>query len=190
MRRLFIGQSLDSMAGMDGEVWSGKLDFSLLRPIDIQFQATFRYWQPLVIIDLLIGFGIIGTAIYQLGHVVTISNLIAFLLSLSLGVMIMYAILLGLSGLVFWSPGFLFTWIFDALFQLARYPVGLYPGWLKMLLTWVIPVGIMTTFPAQALVGSLTNKLLSIEILVASLFLIGASILFHAAIKRYASASS
>jgi len=115
---------------------------------------------------------------------------IAFLLSLSFGEIIMYAILLGFSGLVFWSPGFLFTWIFDALFQLARFPVGLYPGWLRMVLTWVIPVGIMTTFPAQALAGSLTTRFLLIEILASIIFLIGTSILFRAGIKRYASASS
>ena len=30
----------------------------------------------------------------------------------------------------FWSPGFLFTWVFDAVFQLARYPVGFYPIYL------------------------------------------------------------
>jgi len=42
----------------------------------------------------------------------------------------------------------------------------------------------------QALAGSLTTRLLLIEILVSSLFLIGSSILFRAAKKRYASASS
>ena len=35
--------------------------------------------------------------------------------------------------------------------QMARYPVGVYPGWLRMVLTWIIPVGLMTTLPAQAL---------------------------------------
>jgi hypothetical protein len=57
------------------------------------------------------------------------------------GVTILYAILLAFTGLVFWSPGFLFTWVFDGVFQMARYPVGLYPGWLRLALTWVVPVG-------------------------------------------------
>jgi ABC-type uncharacterized transport system permease subunit len=47
-------------------------------------------------------------------------------------VTIRYAILLALIGLVFWSPGFPFTWVFNGVFQMARYPAGLYPagrGW-------------------------------------------------------------
>ena len=190
LRRLFIGPSLDSMAGMDGEVWSGKFDFSLLRPVDIQFQASFRYWQPLAAVDLTIGLSVIGFAVDQLGSTFAFSSLCAFLLSITFGIVIMYSILLGLSGLVFWSPGFLFTWIFDSLFQLARYPVGLYPWWLRMMLTWVIPVGVMTTFPAQALSGSLTIKTLILEILLALILLVGTSLFFRAGIRRYASASS
>jgi hypothetical protein len=44
------------------------------------------------------------------------------------GATILYAILLAFTGLVFWSPGSLFTWVFNGVFQMARYPVGLYPG--------------------------------------------------------------
>jgi ABC-2 type transport system permease protein len=44
LRNLFIGPSLDALAGMDGEVWSGNLDFTLIRPVNIQFLASFRRW--------------------------------------------------------------------------------------------------------------------------------------------------
>ena len=50
----------------------------------------------------------------------------------------------------------LFTWVFDGIFQMARYPVGMYPGWLRLVLTWIVPVGVITTVPAQALTGSLS----------------------------------
>ena len=69
---------------------------------------------------------------------------------------IAYAILLAFAGLVFWSPEVLFTWVFNGVFQMARYPVGMYPGWLKLVLTWVIPVGVITTLPAEALSGVLS----------------------------------
>ena len=36
---------------------------------------------------------------------------------------------------------------------MGRYPVGLYPGWLRLVMTWIVPVGVMTTVPAQALTG-------------------------------------
>ena len=190
LRRLFIGPSLETLAGMDGEVWSGKLDFTLLRPIDIQFLATFRYWQPLALIDLALGLGVLGIAMAQLGQALTLVRLVSFLVTLFFGVTTLYAILLAFAGMVFWSPGFLFTWIFDSLFQMARYPVGLYPGWLRFLLTWIIPVGIMTTIPAQALTGLLTPNIWLSSVVLSILFLTGASILFRIGLRRYASASS
>ena len=71
---------------------------------------------------------------------------------------------------------------------MARYPVGLYPGWLRLLLTWVVPVGIMTTVPAEALTGALSPSRLAGSTALA--LLIGASALFRFGVRRYASASS
>ncbi len=36
LRGLFIGPGLDALAGMDGEIWAGKFDFVLLRPVNTQ----------------------------------------------------------------------------------------------------------------------------------------------------------
>ncbi len=190
LRALFIGPSLEALAGMDGEVWSGKLDFTLVRPVDVQFLASFRTWRPLNLLDLALGLGVLGVAVAQLGHTLTLADLAAFILTLAAGLLILYAILLAFAGLVFWSPGFLFTWIFDAFFQMARYPVGLYPGWLRLTLTWIIPVGLMTTIPAQALTGALTPALLAGSLLAAAVFCAGATAIFRSGLRRYASASS
>jgi len=104
--------------------------------------------------------------------------------------LILYAVLLTFSALVFWSPGVLFTWIFDGLFQMARYPMGMYPGWLQMVLTWLVPVGLITTVPAQTLTGSLNAGMLAASLGFALVMLIFGSLLFHKGLRRYASASS
>jgi ABC-2 type transport system permease protein len=190
LRELFIGPSLESLAGMDGEIWTGTFDFTLLRPVDIQFLASFRYWRPLALIDLALGLGVLGTATVQLGHTLTLEQIAAFLIALGAATTILYSILLAFSALVLWSPGFLFTWVFNGLFQMARYPVTLYPGWLRLMLTWVVPVGMMTTVPAQALAGELTLAMLMGSVGLAAVLLAGASSLFRLGLRRYASASS
>jgi ABC-2 type transport system permease protein len=190
LRRLFIGPSLEALAGMDGEVWTGMLDFTLLRPVDIQFQASFRHWQPLALIDLILGMGVIGVSVIQMGNQITLYQGAQFMIALFFSITTLYSLLLAFAGMVFWSPGFLFTWIFDSVFQIARYPIGLYPGWLRLILTWIIPVGIITTIPAQALTGTLTNSMMFIGVGLSMCFLIGASILFRTGLQRYASASS
>jgi ABC-2 type transport system permease protein len=190
LRGLFIGPSLDALAGLGGEIWSGQFDFTLLRPVDVQFLASFRHWRPLALIDLALGLGVLGTAVVRLETPLTLARTATFLIALGAGVTILYAILLAFTSLVFWSPALLYTWIFDAVFQMARYPVGLYPGWLRLALTWVVPVGVMTTVPAQALAGELSARMLIGSVALATALLVGASALFRFGLRRYASASS
>jgi ABC-2 type transport system permease protein len=76
------------------------------------------------------------------------------------------------------------------IFQLARYPVGLYPAWLRLVLTWIIPVGLMTTIPVQAINGELSPGMLLGCVVFALTLLFGASLMFHWGLQKYTSASS
>jgi ABC-2 type transport system permease protein len=190
LRGLVMGPSLDSLAGMDGEVWRGEFDFTLLRPVRTQFLVSVRKWRLLALFDLLLGALVLGTAVFNLHTTLTITQILSFLLALTAGLLILYAILLAAASLVFWNPGFMITWVFDSIFQMARYPVGIYPGWLRLVLTWIIPVGIITTIPAAALSGELLPGLLIGSLIFALLLVGGASLLFRTGLRRYASASS
>jgi ABC-2 type transport system permease protein len=190
LRGLFIGPSLETLGGMEGDIWSGRFDFVLLRPIDTQFLVSLRQWRWFSLIDLALGVGVIIAAVTQLGQALSFVQIVAFLGTMFASVTVLYAILLIFTALVFWGPGLLFTWVFDAIFQLARYPIGVYPGWLQFALTWIIPVAVLTTIPAQALTGDITPGVLIASLALATLLLIGASVLFRVGLRRYASASS
>ncbi len=190
LRGLFIGPGLEALAGMDGEIWSGKFDFVILRPLDTQALVSLRKWRVYALFDLLLGLGVFITAITRLGGSLTAGRMAIFVVTLLCGVAILYAILLIFSALVFWSPGVLFTWIFDGLFQMARYPMGMYPGWLRMVLTWIVPVGLITTVPAEALTGVLNPWMLAASLTLAIGLMVAGSALFQKGLRRYSSASS
>jgi ABC-2 type transport system permease protein len=190
LRGLFIGPGLESLAGMDGEIWTGAFDFTVLRPVDTQFIVSFRKWRMFALLDLLLGLGVLAVAVFQLGVSLSAWQVVSFVLTLLAGVLILYAILLVFAALIFWSPGVLFTWVFDGLFQMARYPLGMYPGWLRLVLTWIVPVGVITTIPAQALTGTLSLPGLLASLGLAAVLVTAASFLFRMGLKRYASASS
>jgi ABC-2 type transport system permease protein len=190
LRGLFIGPSLEALGGMEGDIWSGRFDFVLLRPIDTQFLVSLRQWRWFSLIDLALGVGVIIAAITQLGQVLSIGQVLAFLVAMFASVAVLYGILLIFTALVFWGPGMLFTWVFDGIFQLARYPIGVYPGWLQFALTWIIPVAVLTTIPAQALTGEITPGALIASLALATVLLLGASALFRFGLRRYKSASS
>lgn len=190
LRSLFIGPGFEALAGMEGDIWSGKFDFTLLRPLNTQVLVSLHKWRLYSIFDLVLGIGVLVAAILNMQVSLTAWQVIIFLLALTSGILILYAILLTFSALVFWSPGVLFTWIFDGLFQMARYPMGMYPGWLRMILTWVVPVGMITTVPAEALTGSLNVWMVVASLSFALIMLVIGSLLFRKGLHRYASASS
>jgi ABC-2 type transport system permease protein len=190
LRDWFISPSLDSLVGMDGEVWRGEFDFTLLRPVNTQFLASFRHWRLFALFDLLLGLIVLIAAATRLESAPGGMEWAGFLIALCAAMTVLYAILLAFASLVFWNPGFLFTWVFGGLFQMARYPVGVYPGGLRLVLTWIVPVGFITTVPARALSNDLPASLLIGGLIFAVALLIGASWLFRGGLRRYASASS
>lgn len=190
VRGLFISPSFDSLAGMDGEIWTGAFDFTILRPVNPQFFASFRKWRLFALLDLVLGVGVLIIAVIKLGVALSVWQILFFLFMLVIGMSILYAILLIFAALIFWSPGVLFTWVFDGLFQMARYPANIYPGWLRMVLTWIMPVGVITTFPARALTDAITPVELGVSLLLAVVLFAVASILFRVGLRKYASASS
>jgi len=190
LRNLVIGPSLDALAGMDGEVWSGRLDFTLIRPVDTQFLTSFRKWRLFSLFDMGLGLGVLGIASARIGIGWAPERWLAFLGGLIAGGAILYAILLAFTALVFWGPGVMFIWVFDGVFQMARYPLGLYPGWLRLILTWVLPVGIITTVPTGALTGVTSSAMLAGMIALAVVLVIASSVLFRFGLRQYKSASS
>jgi ABC-2 type transport system permease protein len=60
----------------------------------------------------------------------------------------------------------------------------------RTLLTFVIPVGLMTTFPAMALLGTLGGDNLVLALALGASFLAMSRFVWTRAVARYASASS
>jgi ABC-2 type transport system permease protein len=46
--------------------------------------------------------------------------------------------------------------LFEGLYAAGRWPVGIYPNWLRLGLTFIVPVAFAVTVPAEALTGRLT----------------------------------
>jgi ABC-2 type transport system permease protein len=183
LRSLFIGPGFDALMGMEGEIGQGRFDFTLLRPVNTQFFVSFRKWKLFSLFDLALALGVIIYSLAASSQTFDLSRVAMFIFTTLCGLVVLYSVLLIFSSLAFWSPGFFFNWAFDAMFQMARYPVELYPGWLRLILTWVIPVGVMTTIPVKSLTGGLTAGTLFGSLVLAGL-------LFHLGIRRYGSASS
>jgi ABC-2 type transport system permease protein len=187
---LVTGPSLNKLAGMGGEIESGAFDFVLLKPVPVQFHISVRVWSLWSIFNILVSITIMGIAVHRLGISYNMGELAAFLLSLFLSQVLLYSILLILSSVAFWYRGTFLLWVMNDVMQAGRYPVGIYPGFIKLVLTWIIPVGFIVTVPAEILAGKVDYFVLAGGVLLAIVLFLAATVLFRKSLGKYTSASS
>lgn len=80
--------------------------------------------------------------------------------------------------------------IYRDVVELGKFPVDIYKEPIKSILTFVVPVGIMITFPAKFIFGILSPIWTLVSITIGFLIFIGAIRFWNFALKRYESASS
>lgn len=189
LKNLFIGPSLQSIAGMDGDLWTGRFDFTLLKPVPVQFYVSFRNWNPWAVMDIIAALVILGIAVSRLGETVTLPGVGLFLASLLISLVLVYSVMLFLISGAFRYLGAPLVWIYDSLIQMGRFPVSVYPGVFKLVLTWVVPVGFIVTVPAEVLSGVTGLVKPLVGGLLALVMFTAASRFFKSGLKKYSGAS-
>lgn len=77
--------------------------------------------------------------------------------------------------------------IYRDITSLGRFPMSLYQEPIRSIFTFIIPVGIMTSFPAQMLIGTLSWDRFILSFVISSMLFVGAMWLWKFALKRYQS---
>jgi ABC-2 type transport system permease protein len=134
----------------------GTLDFILIKPISSQFIVSTRHIRVSQAAQVVLGLGLVGAGVVRIGEQVGLGEALAFTLTLGCGVALVYCLLLVLSTLSFWFVRVEnLLAIFWSFIDAGRFPVDIYPGWLRVTLSTVVPIGIAVTLPAQAIAGRL-----------------------------------
>jgi ABC-2 type transport system permease protein len=80
--------------------------------------------------------------------------------------------------------------LWHGIYDSGRWPVTIYPGWLRISLTYLVPIAFAVTVPAEVLTGRLTLETLAI----ATAFAVGLVLFsrwwWRFGLKRYSGASA
>jgi len=176
-------------------VRTGDLDFYLLKPIDEQFLVTCREIDWSSAANVLMGMGVMASALYEMGWKFDLGRVAIFALLFLCGVMIAYSFLVALTSIAVWFKRnqslYELWWLFTSL---MRYPREIFSGSLAEQLGWVftyvLPILVVVSVPADALVRVFQPRLAAFmaAVAIASMFLTRK--FFRAALQRYRSASS
>ncbi len=80
--------------------------------------------------------------------------------------------------------------IFQSMYEAGRWPVSLYPGWLRFGLTFIVPVAFATTVPAEALTGRLSWETLLGAVALAAVLLLVSRGFWRLGLRHYSGASA
>jgi ABC-2 type transport system permease protein len=169
----------------------GTLDFVLLKPADAQFLVSTARFMPWRAVDLLAGLAIFAVAFVRMGRAPSAAAVAAALLLLGCASLVLYSLWILVISAAFHvvkidNLSYLFSSIFDA----ARWPVSVFRGVLRFVFTFVIPLALMTSYPALALLGKLDATLAAQALGGAVGFALLARVVWLRSIARYTSASS
>ncbi len=134
----------------------GTLDYTFLMPASSQALISIRrivVWQAF---NIIIAAGLIIGGLALTGGGVTVGSLISFVALMISGMTLIYSLWIVLISLTFWFTKFdNNVTLLQALIDTGRYPATVYPIWLRVLITFVVPIAVATTVPLQALRGEL-----------------------------------
>ncbi|MGL5825802.1 MAG: ABC-2 family transporter protein, partial [Nocardioides sp.] len=187
IRQAFLEPNLERMTEY---VRRGTLDHVLTQPVDSQVLVSLRHVGMHNFVDPVLGLVLVGVGLGVAGQTPSVADAGAFTLVLLAGVALLYALELGLMALAVLLVGAdeLGTVSFS-LVELSRFPVQAYRQPLQTLLV-VVPVALLTTVPAEALLGRLPWWWLVASPSAAAAGVVLASLAWRASLRRYTGASS
>jgi ABC-2 type transport system permease protein len=173
------------------QIRDGTFDFVLTKPINVQFIASLRNVVVWRLSDVLIGLGLIAYALAQMHIVPSVAQIALFVSMLLAATLIVYSLWLSMVSLAFWFVRLdNFTELFYGFYEAGRYPVSIYRGVVRVVLTFIVPIAFVTTFPASVLLGRIDQTMIAVGFALAAILFVVSNRVWNFAIRHYSSASS
>lgn len=170
----------------------GELDYYLVQPVNVLFRVA---CQTVDILDFLTAIPVAALTFWALGQLPAVDlapgRILLYLLLTANGVAIAFAIHVVVAAIAVATQQMENTiWLYRDLMVLGRFPVDIYAPGLRLFLTCVVPIAVMTSFPAKAILGLLAWPWVVFAIILSFLSVLGALMLWRWCLARYTSVSS
>ncbi len=178
-----------SLVSVVEHIRKGTLDFVLVKPADAQFLVSTARFQPWRAMNVLTSLVIFAWGFHELGRPPSAGAVAASAFSAAAAVAVLYSLWIITVSAAFYVVRIdNLTNLFNAVFDAARWPIGVFRGAVRVVFTFVVPLALMTTVPAEALLGTLAPSVLAASAGGAVLALAVSRSVWKASIARYTSA--
>jgi|SRR3989344_2017706 len=169
---------------------NGTFDYYLIKPFNPLFRALATGPD---LTDLFLLIPLIGAIIYYMERlgINNLSNILVYILMLLVGIVIALAFhILVLALAILTTEIDHAILVYRDVTGMGRFPLDIYREPVRGILTFVLPVGIMMSFPAKAILGLLSPQLIMYAISFSVILLIVSIKIWKVSLKQYSSASS
>ncbi|MFH1315592.1 MAG: ABC-2 family transporter protein [Candidatus Uhrbacteria bacterium] len=165
---------------------NGDLDVYLSKPVNLQAFLSYRFIDLIFTTpQLLVG---LGSVFYGMAKSDFLINLPLYFLAMICAIVIHYSVVLIISSSNFFVLNHQIIFLREELLNLGRYPVVIYKGLAQTVLTFVIPVAIIFSFPVRVFFGDVTLVEVFTVILMAIIFFLVSQLVWFQGLNRYESA--
>jgi ABC-2 type transport system permease protein len=191
VRAVLEGLISPSLVDLLERIRSGAFDYVLLKPVDAQALVSTSRCEPWQVFNLLFAIGLAVYAFVLRGAPPSAGDIGLGVALFAAGLVAMYSLWLVCAAAGFWVVRLdNLTYLLGAIFDVARWPVQVFRGVWRFVFTFVIPVAVMTTFPAMALLGRLRIETALATIGGSLVLAVVSRLVWRLAIRSYTSASS
>jgi ABC-2 type transport system permease protein len=147
------------------DVQQGTLDYALTKPEDAQVLVSVRQVRIWQIVEVISGLVLLIVGLTGIESSIGVDDALVFAFALGVGSVLVYCFWLILTIGAFWIIRMEFLLeLFEGIYQTGRWPVGVYPGWLRYSVTFLVPVAFAVTVPAEALTSRLHWPTLALSV--------------------------
>ncbi len=177
-------------------ILEGELDALLVQPVHPLFNLILRNLNVNDVLTAVKGAIIVVISSIQAGFVWSPATFLMLLFGIGVGAATYCGIFILLLSTGFWfARQSSIVAPLLSLNQLAQYPIFIYPEWLKIILSTIVPLGFVAYYPSEALLtagGVLPGYALEgwVLLLLPLTVLLSAFLLFNRGLRRYSSAGS
>ncbi|MBT2453097.1 ABC-2 family transporter protein [Streptomyces sp. ISL-43] len=172
-------------------VRSGELDHYLVRPTSPLVLILFSKVDTDVWVEIVIGAGMLGSAVYVSGADISGPVLIFIPLALISAGLVFAAMHLAVTALSFWlRQDAMLSMLIWRLDSFAQLPMSFYPKWLMAVFSSVVPFAFVGYYPCLYVLGKTDSLFVWILPVVGPLLFIPAVLLWRRGIDRYSSTGS
>jgi ABC-2 type transport system permease protein len=173
------------------DVQQGTLDYALTKPEDSQVLVSVRNVRIWQLVEVVSGLILLLVGVTRLQSSVGVVDALAFLVAIALGGVLVYSFWLVVTTGAFWVVRMEHVLeLFEGVYQTGRWPVGVYPGWMRYGVTFLVPIGFAVTVPAQALTSRLHGGTLALSAGFAVVLFAFTRWFWRFGLRRYSGASA